>query len=128
MQSLQVDLADSQAVATAFATVAERGSIDATEYSMPAIDLNLGFYQVAKHYYFPGWHQQSTLFDLMISKKKWDGLSDVQKAQLEVEEAYLDQARWTRMSILNAARMGRFSSDFTISEYAREIWAVPTRR
>jgi TRAP-type mannitol/chloroaromatic compound transport system substrate-binding protein len=62
----------------------ERGSIDATEYSMPAIDLNLGFYQVAKHYYFPGWHQQSTLFDLMISKAKWDGLSDVQKAQLEV--------------------------------------------
>ncbi|MEZ5903983.1 MAG: hypothetical protein R3C69_02370 [Geminicoccaceae bacterium] len=29
---------------------------------MPAIDYNLGFYQVAKHYYFPGWHQQSTLF------------------------------------------------------------------
>jgi TRAP-type mannitol/chloroaromatic compound transport system substrate-binding protein len=39
----------------------ERGSIDATEYSMPAIDLDLGFYQIAKHYYFPGWHQQSTL-------------------------------------------------------------------
>ncbi|MDH3597990.1 MAG: TRAP transporter substrate-binding protein [Rhodospirillales bacterium] len=62
----------------------ERGSIDATEYSMPAIDLNLGFYQVAKHYYFPGWHQQATLFDLMISKKKWGELSDMQKAQLEV--------------------------------------------
>jgi TRAP-type mannitol/chloroaromatic compound transport system substrate-binding protein len=28
---------------------------------MPAIDLNLGFYQIAKHYYFPGWHQQSTI-------------------------------------------------------------------
>ena len=50
------------------------------------------------------------------------------KAQREVEEAYLDRARWTRMSILNAARMGRFSSDFTIGEYARDIWAVPTRR
>jgi len=62
----------------------ESGTIDATEYSMPAIDLNLEFYQVAKHYYFPGWHQQSTLFDLMISKKKWAELSDVQKAQLEV--------------------------------------------
>ena len=59
----------------------ENGALDATEYSMPAIDLNLGFYQVAKHYYFPGWHQQSTLFDLMISKKKW---SEVQRAQLEI--------------------------------------------
>src|SRR5690606_21940018 len=49
----------------------ERGSIDATEYSMPAIDLGLGFYQVAQHYYFPGWHQQSTLFDLMMNKDKY---------------------------------------------------------
>jgi TRAP-type mannitol/chloroaromatic compound transport system substrate-binding protein len=61
----------------------ERGSIDATEYSMPAIDLDLGFYQIAKHYYFPGWHQQSTLFDLMMNKDKWDALSDVQKLQIE---------------------------------------------
>jgi TRAP-type mannitol/chloroaromatic compound transport system substrate-binding protein len=62
----------------------ERGSIDATEFSMPAIDLNLGFYQVAKHYYFPGWHQQATLFELMMNKKKWDALSKVQQAQIEI--------------------------------------------
>lgn len=62
----------------------ERGSIDATEFSMPAIDLDLGFYQIAKHYYFPGWHQQATLFDLMMNKDKWDALSDVQKAQIEI--------------------------------------------
>ncbi|RMF02005.1 MAG: TRAP transporter substrate-binding protein [Alphaproteobacteria bacterium] len=61
----------------------ERGTIDATEFSMPAIDLNLGFYQVAKHYYFPGWHQQSTMFELMINKAKWDALNATQKAQLE---------------------------------------------
>jgi len=62
----------------------ERGTIDATEFSMPAIDLKLGFYQVAKHYYFPGWHQQSTLFELLMNKKKWDALSKTQKAQMEV--------------------------------------------
>jgi TRAP-type mannitol/chloroaromatic compound transport system substrate-binding protein len=61
----------------------ERGSIDATEFSMPAIDLDLGFYQVAQHYYFPGWHQQSTLFDLMMNKDKYDALSDTQKAQID---------------------------------------------
>ncbi len=62
----------------------ERGTIDATEFSMPAIDLKLGFYQVAKHYYFPGWHQQSTLFDLMMNKDKWEALSETQQAQIEV--------------------------------------------
>ncbi len=61
----------------------ELGTIDATEFSMPAIDLNLGFYQVAKHYYFPGWHQQATLFDLMINKDLWDGLDDNTKAKIE---------------------------------------------
>ncbi len=61
----------------------ERGTIDATEFSMPAIDLNLGFYQIAKHYYFPGWHQQSTLFELIINKKKWDAMDAQQKAVLE---------------------------------------------
>jgi TRAP-type mannitol/chloroaromatic compound transport system substrate-binding protein len=62
----------------------ERGTIDATEFSMPAIDLDLGFYQIAKHYYFPGWHQQSTLFELMMNKAKWDALSEQQQAILEV--------------------------------------------
>ncbi len=44
--------------------------------------------------------------------------------QEEVSQAYRDQEKWTRMSILNAARMGKFSSDRTIGEYCREIWQV----
>ncbi|MCW5751715.1 MAG: TRAP transporter substrate-binding protein [Alphaproteobacteria bacterium] len=60
------------------------GTIDATEFSMPAIDLSLGFHQVAKHYYFPGWHQQSTMFDLMLSQKKWAEMSESQKAITEM--------------------------------------------
>lgn len=62
----------------------ERGTIDATEFSMPAIDLDLGFYQIAKHYYFPGWHQQSTTFELMVNKAKWDAMDETQQAQLEI--------------------------------------------
>ncbi|KPA20677.1 Alpha-keto acid-binding periplasmic protein TakP precursor [Shimia sp. SK013] len=61
----------------------ERGTIDATEFSMPAIDQNLGFYNIAKHYYFPGWHQQSTVQELMISKAKWDGMDDRQRGLIE---------------------------------------------
>ncbi|MET0670003.1 MAG: TRAP transporter substrate-binding protein [Xanthobacteraceae bacterium] len=55
------------------------GTIDATEFSMPVMDLSLGFHQVAKHYYFPGWHQMATFLHLLVSKKKWDELSDSQK-------------------------------------------------
>ena len=44
--------------------------------------------------------------------------------QQKVSEAFKDQDKWTRMSILNVARSGKFSSDRTIHEYCREIWNV----
>ncbi|MDP2809621.1 MAG: glycogen/starch/alpha-glucan phosphorylase [Rhodocyclaceae bacterium] len=44
--------------------------------------------------------------------------------QERVSEAYRDSRQWTRMSILNVARMGKFSSDRTIAEYCRDIWRV----
>ena len=46
------------------------------------------------------------------------------ECQEEVSRAYMDQAHWTRMSILNSARMGKFSSDRSIGEYAQKIWHV----
>ncbi len=62
----------------------QNGRIDATEYSTPEIDRDLGFERVARHYYFPGWHQPSTLFELILSKKVWEDLSETRKAQLEL--------------------------------------------
>ena len=43
-------------------------------------------------------------------------------AQEKVSAAWQDQDRWTRLSILNTARSGKFSSDRAIAEYCREIW------
>jgi starch phosphorylase len=45
-------------------------------------------------------------------------------AQDEVQRAYQDVKRWTRMSILNVARMGKFSSDRAVREYCEDIWKV----
>jgi glycogen phosphorylase len=44
------------------------------------------------------------------------------KCQEQVSEAYKDRDKWTRMSILNTARMGKFSSDRAIREYCEKIW------
>lgn len=46
------------------------------------------------------------------------------RCQEEAGEAYRDVEKWTAMSILNVARMGKFSSDRTIREYCRDIWKL----
>jgi starch phosphorylase len=45
--------------------------------------------------------------------------------QDRVNTVFLDPVAWSRMSVLNVAGMGKFSSDRTITQYAREIWGVP---
>lgn len=61
----------------------EKGAIDASEFSQPAIDQRLGFHKIVKYNYFPGWHQQATVFELLINKDTWGKMSKGQKALVE---------------------------------------------
>jgi TRAP-type mannitol/chloroaromatic compound transport system substrate-binding protein len=62
----------------------EKGAIDASEFSMPAVDETLGFDKVAKFNYFPGWHQTYTAFHLIVNKDIWDGFEDQTRAMFNV--------------------------------------------
>jgi TRAP-type mannitol/chloroaromatic compound transport system substrate-binding protein len=62
----------------------ERGVIDATEFSMPTMDTRLGFHQIAKFNYFPGWHQQVSVSEFLMNKAAWDKLPDPFKAMIEI--------------------------------------------
>ncbi|HYU25696.1 MAG TPA: glycogen/starch/alpha-glucan phosphorylase [Thermoanaerobaculia bacterium] len=64
---------------------------------------------------------------LTSARDEYVHLADLEpyiEAQARVDEVYLDRAAWRRKSLLNIARMGRFSSDRTIAEYARDIWGI----
>ncbi len=52
----------------------ERGVIDATEWIGPFHDYKMGFHQIAKYYYSPGWHEAGTTLELFFNKKKFDAL------------------------------------------------------
>jgi starch phosphorylase len=67
------------------------------------------------------------LIDSLLNHDEYMLLADYQSyvdCQQRVSDAYRDQTNWTRMSILNAARVGRFSSDRSIRDYCREIWNI----
>jgi starch phosphorylase len=67
------------------------------------------------------------LVESLLTRDDYMLLADYESyvdCQGRVSDAYLDQDRWTQLSILNAARVGRFSSDRSIQEYCREIWNV----
>ncbi len=63
---------------------------------------------------------------------QWLTIADLRSyidAQAEASAAYADQSKWNRMSIINTASSGWFSSDRTINQYAEEIWnAKPLRK
>ncbi len=67
------------------------------------------------------------LIDSFLHHDEYMLMADFQPycdCQDRVDKAYRDEERWTRMSILNVARMGSFSSDRAIREYAEKIWNV----
>jgi len=67
------------------------------------------------------------LVDELLNHDQYLLLADYQSyidAQDKVSETWRDQDLWTRMSILNVARMGKFSSDRAMQEYCQDIWKV----
>jgi starch phosphorylase len=67
------------------------------------------------------------LVESLLNRDDYMLLADYQAyvdCQQRVSEAYREQKNWMRMSILNSARVGRFSSDRSIREYCRDIWDV----
>jgi len=59
------------------------GTIDAAEVSFPLIDESVGMNEYASHYYFPGWHQQTSLITFIVNQDVWDGLSEQQRAVIK---------------------------------------------
>lgn len=74
-------------------TSLERGVIDATEWVGPLHDLRMGFWQAAKYYYYPGWHEPGTYLEYIFNKQAYEALP--RDLQHIVDAACADNEVWT---------------------------------
>lgn len=84
--------------------------------------------QLSQGYFSPENHDLfRPIVESLLVRDEYLLLADYQSyidCQEQVSKAFRDSKNWTRMSILNAARIGNFSSDRVIKEYCRDIWNI----
>lgn len=101
---------------------------DPTEYYNSNQELKAAVDQIKSGYFSNGDPELfQPLVDALLEKDDFMLLADYQsyiECQQRVSQAYQECDRWTRMSILNVARMGKFSCDRAIREYCQDIWKV----
>ena len=93
----------------------EKGVIDATEFSMPDIDQNLGFYQIAKNNYYPGWHQQVSCSELLMNRDAFNKLPGNFKAMLEIAAKAQIIETYADTEAKNPAAMNNMQSKYGVT-------------
>lgn len=78
----------------------ERGRIEAAEFSAPQLDFGLGLQKIAKHYYFPGWHQPASWDSIIVNMNVWKAMPA--KHQQAMVEACYANITWNTVDQINA--------------------------
>jgi len=92
----------------------EKGTIDAAEWVGPYDDEKLGFYKIAKYYYYPGWWEGGTTNHLLINLPKWNELPKAYKAIVEAAAGYANVEEQARYDARNPAALKRLLANGTI--------------
>lgn len=85
----------------------ERGAIDATEWVGPHDDERLGFHQIARNYYYPGWHEPGVSLTLMVGSRAYDQLPLAYRQVIAVAAAEENHAMLQRYDALNPPALAR---------------------
>ena len=69
----------------------QQGVIDAAEWVGPYNDLTFGFHQVAKYYYYPGWHEPGSTLEIIVNKDALESLPDDLRAMIKYASRAVNQ-------------------------------------
>ncbi|MEZ4988141.1 MAG: TRAP transporter substrate-binding protein [Saprospiraceae bacterium] len=100
----------------------ERGVIDATEWLGPYHDTLMGFHEIAKYYYTPGWHEPGTALEFFINKEKYDALPEDLQYILRAAAYQTHVWCWMEMEKRNAeALAGLVSKGIAVRQFPDEV-------
>ena len=104
----------------------EKGTIDAAEWVGPYDDEKLGFYKVAKYYYYPGWWEGGPELDLFVNIKAWDELPKDYQSILEggVLRSERRHAREVRRAESAGAEAAARATACKLRPFSNEIMAA----
>ena len=101
-------------------TALERGVIDAAEWVGPYEDMKMGFHQIARYYYYPGWHEPGTTGELVFNKKAYDALPVDYRRMLDYSTQALNTLVFMEYYTKNAQNLQKLRTDFkTKVEFTR---------
>jgi len=102
-------------------TALERGTIDATEWVGPALDIKMGFYKVAK-YYYTGWHEPGSILELTFNKARFDRLSEEHKEIIRYASEAMTSQMYHEFMDKNAKALKELKSmDIEIRDFPPQI-------
>lgn len=103
----------------------EKGTIDGAEWVGPYDDEKLGFYKVAKYYYYPGWWEGGPELDLLVNIKSWEALPKEYQAILEAACAEANISMLAKYDTLNPAALKRLiANGVQLRPFSNEIMAA----
>ena len=106
----------------------QSGKIGATEFNTPHVDEAMGFFEFAKFYYYPSWHQPYTIHEFAIQLELWDGLSqDAQGTIQTVCHESVIAAIETDRRLSNDALDRYRSQDIAVQPLPSSIWNAAER-
>jgi TRAP-type mannitol/chloroaromatic compound transport system substrate-binding protein len=93
-------------------TALERGTIDAVEFVGPHDDMKLGFHQVARYYYYPGWQEATSVTEFTFNRKAYDALPADFKRALDAAALATQTLSIGEYAVKNAAAMKKLLTEF----------------